>query len=251
MGEQAGVLAYVGKIFKQIGYKRNGKYFVRSAPEKVNQTAATRRAADRFGMCSRKSKLIRHAIYHNLDICYDSSHVNRLNKVIIDAAGNHTAIKGFRFNQYAGIDRFFTVMPELSGNGILRLPPQTLAQIRGITSLEIKVIATHIDFTDHQVIDTQTVIISIDPREPFHGADIALDTSGEGTLVVALQVRGMHKDGPSCNRQYLAADIIAVVTPQIPKPVKIHTHAQRTVYEAESFSNLTCHHRYGPVPQRE
>ncbi|PSL24433.1 hypothetical protein [Chitinophaga ginsengisoli] len=220
MAKQKSLFPYSGQLRDLIGYERNGEHFLRRRPEIVRQTAATRRAAQRFGVASRKAAMIRKAFYHELDIRCDNGHINRLNKLMINAAGNNTAITGFRFNQHAGTDRFFTVAPRLFRNEVLHIPPQILARYKGITMLEVKVIAARIDFNTHQVIGTETAMLMIDPRESFEGANISLNVRGEGTLVVALQVCGMYKNGPSCNRKYLAADIIAVAVPQMPECFK-------------------------------
>jgi hypothetical protein len=216
MARQLSLLTFTGKLGSLIGYERNGKYFLRSMPERVKQTTATRRAAKRFGMASRNGALIRHAFYGELDINRDSSHVNRLNKELIAAAGNHGAVTGFRFNQHTGTDRFFTMPPRLFRNGILHIPAQHLVQYKDITGLEVKLIATRIDFKTGKVSGTDTVVMIVDPSSPFTGADIPLDIPGTGTLVVTLQIRGMYKDRLSNNRQYQAADIIAIMETPIP-----------------------------------
>lgn len=251
MAKQHSLIPFTGKLGNLIGYQRNGEYFLRSMPETVRQTVATRRAARRFGIASRKGALIRNAFYTDLDIHCDSGHINRLNKVLIAAAGNNTAMTGFRFNQHTGIDRFFTVAPWLSGDGILHIPSQALVQHKSITALEVKVIATHIDFMTRRVTGTETVIMEIDPRQPFGGAEIPVEVSGRGTLVVTFQVRGMQKDGLSGNRQYLAADIIAVKEPKIRKPFKKPTYSRRTIAQPQIFSDLTSVHAYQPIIQRE
>lgn len=217
MARQKSLFPYSGALRDLIGYERDGEHFVRRKPEFVRQTAATCRAAQRFGIASRKAALIRKTFYGDLDIRCDSGHINRLNKLLIKAAGNYEAVTGFRFNEHTGTDRFFTVSPRLFRNEVLHIPRQTLAQYNGITLLEVKVIATRIDFNIHHVTGTTTAILTINPREPFDGADLPLNVPGEGTLVITLQVRGMNKNGPSCNRRYLAADIIAVATPGMPE----------------------------------
>jgi hypothetical protein len=251
MAKQRSIIPFTGKLGNLIGYERNGEYFLRSMPEVVRQTAATRRAARRFGMASRKGALIRNTFYGDLDIRFDSSHINRLNKVLIAAAGNNAAITGFRFNQYTGTDRFFTVAPKLFRDGTLHIPPQTLAQHKNITTLEVKVIAARIDFSTQQVTGTDTVTMMIDPSAPFTGTKIPLYVSGRGILVVTLQVRGMHQDGPSCNRQYLAADIIAVQELQTPKALNKRIYPQRVILQPELSLNHTYTHAYLPVIQRE
>ncbi|PWV46116.1 hypothetical protein [Chitinophaga sp. S165] len=251
MAKQNSLIPFTGKLGNLIGYQRNGKYFLRSMPEVVRQTAATRRAARRFGVASRKGALIRNTFYDDLDIHCDSGHINRLNKMLIAAAGNNAAMKGFRFNQYAGTDRFFTVAPRLFRDGTLYIPPQTIVLHKNITSLEVKVIAACIDFGTGYVTGTDTFTLTIDPGKPFQGTKIPLDITGKGTLIITLQVRGMQQDGPSGNRQYLAADIIAVQEPQIPKVSKKHTYLQQVISGPEIALNCLNMYTYQPMTQRE
>jgi hypothetical protein len=251
MARQNSLITFTGKLGDVIGYERNGKYFLRRMPEVVRQTTATRRAAKRFGMASRKAALIRNAFYDDLDIRCDSSHINRLNSMLITAAGNHEAITGFRFNQYAGTDRFFSVAPRLFRNGILHIPPQTLARCKDITTLEVKVIATRIDFGTCQITGTETAIMMIDPHQYFAGADVALDVPGAGTLIITLQVRGMLKDASSCNRQYLAADIIAVMEPQTTGSFTRHTYPQKAIPHLGRLINPTGTHSSHHTIKRE
>ena len=237
MAKQISLLTFTGKLGNLIGYERGGKYFLRSMPQIVRQTTATRRAAQRFGIASRKAALIRNAFYDELDIHCDSSHVNRLNKILIGAQGNHSAIMGFRFNQHAGTDRFLTVAPRLFRNGTVHIPPQYIAQYKDITSLEIKVIATRIDFTTRQVSNRETVLMIIDPSVHFAGTETSFDISGTGTLIVTLQVRGLHKEGFSHNKHYQAADIIGVMPPQIPVFYSKPAYPQQLVSQPEMQQN--------------
>ncbi|SDH33185.1 hypothetical protein [Chitinophaga filiformis] len=247
MARQKSLFPYSGALRDVIGYQRNGKHFLRSRPEFVRQTAATCRAAQRFGIASSKAALIRRTFYSDLDIRCDIGHINRLNKLLIKAAGNYEAIIGFRFNEHTGTDRFFTVPPRLFRNEVLHIPRQTLAHNKGITTLEVKVIAARIDFNTHHVTGTTTAILTINPREPFNGADLPLNVPGEGTLVITLQVQGMHKNGPSGNRQYLAADIIAVATPKIPEYGNKPAYPWWTIPAPEIGAN----HMHPAIIQRE
>jgi hypothetical protein len=229
MAKQMSIIPFTGKLGPLIGYKRNGQYFLRSMPERVRQTAATRRASRRFGIASRKGAFIRHAFYPHLDIRCDGAHINRLNKLLIAAGNHHAAITRFRFNQHTGIDRFFTVAPRLLPNGIVNIPAQTIAGYKGIAALQVKVIATRIDFISRRVAGSETVVLMIDPDITFEETSVSLDVPGEGSLVVVFQVRAMYKDGPSGNRQHMAADIIAVAAPQVLKYAHKRTYPKRTI----------------------
>ncbi|SFO50340.1 hypothetical protein SAMN05428949_5460 [Chitinophaga sp. YR627] len=243
MARQKSIILLTGKLGDKIGYQRNGKYFFRSTPQTVRQSSATRRASKRFGIYSTQAKSIRHAFYPDLDIQCDSTHVNRLNKLLIKSAGDHTAIKGFRFNKQTGIDRFLKILPEFSRNGMLHIPPQHINN-EGFTALEIKAIAVRIDFSSRRVTGTDTVNMLIDPQQPFCGANIPLYVSGEGTLLLTIQIRGIDQGGLTRNRQYTAADIIAVLPPIRPKRFRAHTHPLRTITQLHpALPSLHVHHQ--------
>lgn len=243
MAKQNSILPFTGKLGNLIGYRRNGKFYLRGMPEIVRQTVATRRAARRFGMASSRGALIRHAFYGELDVRADKTHGNRLTKALIPSAGNNIkGLTGFRFNKHTGIDRFFLLPPQFSADGILHIPAQTLPVFKNITSLEVKVIATRINFETQQVVAAESDILLLDLRESFNGAVFSLDVPGNGILVVALQIRGLQDNIPSRNTRYLAADIVAVQPPQTlevihkqtyPQPRNMsythHTHSQPSI----------------------
>ncbi|HVI45828.1 MAG TPA: hypothetical protein VM802_13220 [Chitinophaga sp.] len=231
MAKQISIITFTGRLGNLIGYRRNGQHCLRSMPAIVRQTAATRKAAQRFGMASKRGALIRHAFYGQMDLSCDTGHINRLTSALIPSAGHDTQnITGFRFNRHTGTNRFLPLAPRLSRDGILHIPPQTLPLLEGFNTLEIKVIAARINFATHQVVGTETAVLMVNTGESFKGAACDVDIPGKGTLVVTLQIRAMHDSTPSCNRKYLAADIIAVLPPQSISQIP---HTQRSPKQPE------------------
>ncbi|WP_089804236.1 hypothetical protein [Chitinophaga sp. YR627] len=215
MALQTSIFPFTGRLGNMIGYRRNGKYYLRSMPQKVRQTKATRSAAKRFGIASKRGALLRRSIYGELDISCDSTHVTRLTAALVNAnVNNLTNIPGFRFNAATGISHFFAVTPVFTEDGYLHIPAQTLPQLKGIHAWDVKVIATRIDFKKHQAIATDIDGITIDPREPFTGATLSVSVPGKGTLVVVLQVQACRDEHPSQHKQHMAADIIAIQEPE-------------------------------------
>ena len=215
MAKQTSLLTFTGKLGDLIGYHRNGHYFIRSMPQSVRQTTATRRAARRFGEASKTGRLVRHAFSASLDVPCDGGHVNRLNKMLIAAGKDNLA--GFRFNRHASTGFFFAVTPTVSKNGTLHIAAQQLPLLKGIHALELKVIAARIDFAQRRVTGTDAAVIYIDPRKVFEGAALPVNVPGNGTLVITLQVRGFRDGAVLGECKYLAADIIAAVEQQAPQ----------------------------------
>lgn len=206
MAIQTGIFPFSGKLGQTIGYRRNGIYYLRSMPDTVRQTTGTRKAAREFGLASRKGKLIRRAITPHLNINHDGSLVNRLNKALI-AKSNVT---GFRMNKHAGIDQFFSQQPFVASDGTLKIPPQVLPAQSAGTQLEIKIIATRISFLERKVINTYTTDLMMEIGTPQDGALLPMNIPGKGTLIVVLQVRIATGEMATCNRRFMAADIIHV-----------------------------------------
>ncbi|PWV46554.1 hypothetical protein [Chitinophaga sp. S165] len=254
MARQTSLITFTGRLGNVIGYCRDGEHFLRSMPETVRQTTGTLRAARRFGAASRKGALIRSAFTNELDIHCDGGHVNRLNKAFIRSGNNiMAALKGFRFNQQTGTERFFSIAPELSGTDLLHIPAQVLPEIKGVTALEVKVIATRVNFGTQQVVDVETAITVLDLSEPFAGATLPVNVPGRGILVVTLQVRAINGENPSCNSKYMAADVIAVLLPQA-QPVLPKSDLQQQVIYQQSFNAMFAPlyaHISLPAVQRE
>ena len=252
MAKQISIITFTGKLGNLIGYRRNGKHFVRSMPTIVKQTVATRHAAQRFGMASKKAALIRHAFCSKLNVCCDTGHVNRLTSALIPSAGKDIkSITGFRFNGHTGTDRFLTLPPVLSRDGTLRIPPQVLAAHKGSHTLEIKVTAVRIHFATNQVIGAKSTVLQVKTGEPFKGLVSDMHVPGKGTLMIMLQIRGIQHNVPTLNKSYLAADIIAVQPPQtLPQVSPGLARPKRPLLQSFS-TEITGIQRPSAIPQLE
>ena len=221
MATQTGLFKFTGKLDNVIGYRRNGKHFFRSMPDKVTQTAATKRAARSFGITSRKNKLIRRSLMPHLDMRCERTMINRLNKTLIEAGrDNMQALQGFHFNKHTGIEKMFVAQPVLSENGTLHIPAQELLPQGRNTHLEVRLIAARIDFAAQRVVGADADTAIIDLNEPFNGLELSVDCSGNGTLFVVLQCKACTTCNgelcPSGDRRYIAADMLRVIVPAAP-----------------------------------
>jgi len=218
MATQASILQFTGKLGNLIGYRRNGRYFMRSMPETVQQSPATRRAATHFGAASRKGKLIRRAFLPLLQINPDGSFGNRLNKALIQ--GSLPELQGLRWNKHTGISSFFSCPPERSPNGSWKIPAQILPPAGTATHLEVSLMAVRINFTERRITGRHTVSLMIDLSQPFAGAELNAHLPGNGTLILLLEVRTLQGKIASADRRYMAADILHVATATKQKKVK-------------------------------
>ncbi len=217
MAKQTGLFKFTGKLDNVIGYRRNGVHFVRSMPETVKQTQATRRAAREFGMASRKGRLIRRAITPYLGRP-DGTVVNRLNKALVQLPkGLLQGIEGFSFNRHTRLDKLLPLKPMLMPDGRVKIPAQELPRVHHrATHLEISVIAARINFAERRIEDVQTVTEFTPLNEDFKGLELELPAiTGKGTLILTVQLQACCSTNgciqPLHDRRYMAADIIAVI----------------------------------------
>jgi hypothetical protein len=229
MAEQVGPNFFVGKLGNQIGYKRGNKYFVRTAPTKVNRSRATKKAALDFGLASKTGKLIRRALLDKLDIPFDGTVTNRLNKAlapVIKMDNPTTVLEGFNFNTHTPLENLLKESLQLKrnpdGSFLLKIPAQRFSKAKYTTHIEIKAIAVSINVAkqQHEAIGTEVCIIDL--KKPFTGLELALPAAGKGTTMIVLQVRGLElvngKYYDVQNRRYYAAEMIAVIPERILKP---------------------------------
>ncbi len=248
------IIPFTGKLGNIISYRRNGKHCLRTMSETVRQTDNTRRAAKWFGAASRKGALIRSAITPEIDIQCDGYLVNRLNSYIVKAGrNNHAGLKNFRFNGYTGLDKHFAERPVFSKDGTLHIPAQRLEAFGNAKRMEVKLIASRIDFANRSVTGTDAVMINIDLEQPFQGADMSIDVPGKGTLLVVLQVRQFGDEGEVRNRKYTVADILTVVEDQQPEASlpKAHSHKELPGVPAKVTRKAGSTHNGQAVIQRE
>lgn len=217
MARQTGWLRFTGKLNNHIGYCRNGTYFLRSMPTTVRQTNATKQAARRFGVASRKARIIRQACIPSLNIRQDCHLVNRLNKHCLQAATNIDAIQGFRFNKNHGLDKYCTALPQLLPHQQLFIPPQSFQT--NADTLEVKLIAVRINFNTLRITASRTFSVRIDTRCPFHGLLLDASLPGHDPLLLIVQVQPLTLKSGNKRIAEVTADIIAV----IPSPKKTAT----------------------------
>ncbi|WP_298732500.1 hypothetical protein [uncultured Chitinophaga sp.] len=127
MAKLTGLFKFTGKLDNVIGYRRKGVRCVRFMPGKVRQSSATRQAARRFGMASRKGKLLRKAVRPYLDAQYDGTIINRLNAALIQGENHQLqGVHGFQFNRFTALKKLLPLSPELMEDSRVHIPPQEL-----------------------------------------------------------------------------------------------------------------------------
>ena len=240
MAKQVGIFRISGRLGNQVYYYRKDKknrkqYLVRRAAETVRQSAATKRAATDFGIASKSSRLIRHALHEYTRHCYDNTLHYRLNatmRKILHADGNRIlagtnmqSLKNFQFNKEAGIHHLLKASPVIERNdqGELNLSfPGSFTNsshaLRGTTHLFIKAIALSVNFTTHTTRQVTSEAIVIKRGEKYPPVIFKLDTNNKNITLILLEVQAMYEvNGQfhlSQNKTACALDIIAVMPPQ-------------------------------------
>ena len=208
-----GKVTFTGRLGDLISYKRNGKYCLRSMPEQVHQTEATRKASERFGDASRTGKQIRELFAPFLYGKKDGSHVNRLNKLLVEHGVE--ALSGYQFNQQTSIKDFVNASALGDDNKLVIKNIFRPNHIK-VTHLEIKLIAIRIDLTTGRIINSvvqhhrhQFVKWSA----TFTPIEFNANVPGKGTLIVALQINPYQNEYPLYDKRYHATDIIKIELP--------------------------------------
>ncbi len=246
MAKQTGLIQFTGKLGNVIGYRRNGAWCMRSLPEKVRQTTATRQASRNFGIASSKGKLIRQAIVPHLDIFPGGSMGNCLNKALIHAGKSLQSLEGFRFNHYTGVEKFFCIQPVILPGGVIQIPAQSLPEQEAGTLLEIKAIAVRINFTTRKITGSRTATITADLHTPFNGATLEVMAPGKDTLILVLQARLFKAGASSHNRRFVAANIVSIGAPTPARKKQVKTGkkpALRKIPAPLSQKHPSHHHR--------
>lgn len=183
MAQQTSILTFTGRLGKVSGFRRNQQHYLRSRPDSIHHTPNMKRSAFRFGRASSMGAFIR----KSFNIAGDGGHVNRITKALIPAAGEDVSkLTGICFNNAKKTDAYFSTPPLLRKNGVMHIPAQTFP--KGVQKLEIKLIAVRIDVQSRKILSKETKTLCIDTAIQFNGADLCLDVSGPGTLMIALSV---------------------------------------------------------------
>lgn len=241
MGKQRSIVRYTGKVGNTVGYYHKGKLCVRSLPEFVNRSEATKLSATDFGTASKAGKLVRYALKGELSIRHDSDLTNRLNTSLLKVlyAGdqqrgarrilrkNLDMLAGFKLNENTELEKLLPFKPQVrqDKNSIrIAIPAMGAGGIlhaKNTTHIEIKAIAVGLNFNqgDYQQADSDKVMIDL--RMPAEATELVLPfkAGGDETIVV-LQVKAFREEGgklyASGNRKYFAADIIDII-PSLPE----------------------------------
>ncbi|NML21741.1 hypothetical protein HHL16_12695 [Pseudoflavitalea sp. G-6-1-2] len=209
----AGKIKFTGRFGDLISYKRNGKYCLRSVPEHVTQTDATRKAAKRFGEASHTGKLIRHALAPYLYGKKDQQHVNRLNKRLIESGVE--GLRGYRFNQKRNVSEFL-YFPTFGDDNILRILNIIEPRHMRVTHMEYKLIAMRLDTVTGEVLQLLERSYThkfVSWAENFKPVELDANLPGKGTLIVVLQANPYQGKYPLYDKRFHATEIIKVEVP--------------------------------------
>ncbi|WP_143097897.1 hypothetical protein [Chitinophaga sp. CF118] len=252
MAKQNSIIALSGRLGNQVYYYRKDKknrkqYLVRRAPDTVQQTTATKRAATDFGIASKSSRLIRNSLREYTQHCYDNTLHYRLNTMmgkILRADGSHPAgrrmliaanmqlLKDFQFNRAASIHQLLKATPVIEKNDqgdlILSFPGTFTSSsnaLRNVTHLSIKAIGLSVNFTKHttrQVIGEATIIKRGEKYSPI---TLKLDPDSRNITLILLEVQSLYEVNGhlhlSQNKTACVLDVMAIIPPQEqPKEVK-------------------------------
>lgn len=241
MGKQTGVMRYTGKIDRLIGYNYKGKPCVRSMPENVNQSEFTKLASTDFGTASKAGKLVRYALKQELSIRHDNDLTNRLNSRLMKVlyAGDQQRgnrhfkrktldlLTGFKLNDHTELGKLLPFKPGVVQDkkslriAIPAIEAGNILHAKNTTHIEIKAIATGVNFNEGGYQQAVSDAVMIDLRMPSEATELVLPfKAGENETIVVLQVKAFREEEgkilASGNRKFFAADIIDII-PSLPE----------------------------------
>lgn len=235
MGKQTGLITFTGKLGKLIGYEVDGVPLVRSMPDHVERSYATKRSAMDFGTASKAGRVLRRALLGELELPKDGKLVNRINQVLLEivkADAHHfpgqrniqarhlSALKGFNLNEATKLDQLLTFQPVLTKNdNSIRVSVRpSFKKAPGTTHIEIKAVVTEVDLAKRKHASPVSESILIDLKAVPDHVDLVLPYSRKEISFVVLQVLPFQMVNRELTLledvQYLAADIIGVLLPE-------------------------------------
>ena len=237
MARQMGPFFFVGAYNGMVGYKVGDKYFFRCIPDHVTQTTATKKAAEDFSAASSCGKLVRQALHQAMDLKQEHQLTNRLNKVMAKVVRRDTArqagsrlvlpehldvLKNFSFNSETKLDNVLLgIEADIEQSALITISIPTVAKIKRTkrtTHVEIKAIAISANFARGICKQTCSEAIMVDVSQPWKALELTMPRPGKDATLVILQVRAFElvNGGMSVfsDKNYFAADIVAVMPPQ-------------------------------------
>lgn len=262
MAVQSGIILFTGKLGNVIGYTLPGsdKHFLRSMPEDVERSYATKRSAMDFGVASRGGRLLRRALSGELEIPKDGKLVNRINKALLGIVledennlpgkksilpRNLPALTGLSLNTTTGLDQLLTFRPVLTkddaGNIRVAVKP-SVKKTKNTTHIEIKAIVAGVDFAKgtHKPATSESILIDV--KAAPDNVELIVPYTGKEVAFVVLQVIPFQMVNGAMSLledlKYLAADIIGVLRAE--KDISVEVN-----YNSVKRSALPAHKQPG------
>ncbi|PSL23294.1 hypothetical protein [Chitinophaga ginsengisoli] len=274
MSKQTGIILLSGKWKDRVGYYRRNKkgkkeWWWRRAPENVQRTAATKRAATDFGTASKCSRMVRHALRPWLQYYgYHFDH-NRLNKAFINVIkadkDHNTGFKvpthhhmqslcGFNFNSSKIIHEYLTGAPIITSDQdnttAILLPGIHLRNTttnKGVTHVTVKAIALPFDYRQNTVTPLVSETITIKRSDIHQAITLTLPASKEQTLILLEIQCGYEINNSieiSADKQTAAIDIIAVLPAVKPEKIgKIYRNRTPQLYIVPTCCQPVSNHQ--------
>lgn len=132
MAIQQGIMPLLGKVGEQVGFRRNGKMFIKKATRSYEVTEESKKSGKEFGRGSSASALVRQAFEPLILLRFKADLHNRLserfrevirsgpvvhkgNRKVTD--GDISLLKGFEFSSYTRFNKLVSFSPEVSISG--------------------------------------------------------------------------------------------------------------------------------------
>lgn len=240
MAIQTGTFTLSGKLGKQVFFNKNGKAFVKDAPnpETYHLSEGSRKSGIEFGTASSAASLINKAFAPIATKVGDVDRIHRLKSLLIkvintgpaELTGNRQPIdgdigllKGFEFNCHCRLSKLLAVSPTIEIDPEdelrIRLPRLDIATDFNITpradTVVIQFMCASLDFAagNGRFTRPEDLVLPL-KSESFPGGSLILplEDSDNKVLLVAMGVSFAYEDGVLVkNRDFHAGTIVEAV----------------------------------------
>jgi hypothetical protein len=128
MAIQTGLITLRGKSGNQINYKRNGKYYTKTASKNIRRTEGSKKSSAEFGEASKVASLVNTGFIPLRKNISDGNFIYRLNSAVQKAVkagpkelsdprkfadGNISLVEAIQFNRYKKLENLIAVFPKI------------------------------------------------------------------------------------------------------------------------------------------
>jgi hypothetical protein len=198
MGKLSNVM-FSGTVANLIFYEINGKHYVRTKPQKIKQTKATKAKSSLFGKASTLAKEIKNCLVTILPDARDRNMQNRLRTAMFNYLNAQQSLQGFEFNSQSLLADKLKLKPLVSYtanecciNFPAFIPQQSIKAPKDASKIVITIAALSIELSNLQPtrIHTQPFPFDYtDALQPANQITFPVNLSSSALLLIVMKMQ--------------------------------------------------------------